>query len=808
MANGYKRLAIPLSGLDGLTRGWWVIEPESSNLSLEHSECRESPEGLPKGWKGLPSDEAGGAGRAPLQIMRRAGRDYIRLFETQPYEWSVEGLETPSDLALQSSLQNKGNWKHKRAESGSFRVVNHLGLADFSLRSAELLPLELNFEFISRKFDFDSEYRRLTEDIADFCQQLLLSWDAPTRLRFNADPEHTYKLLLEQFLFLKNFMTQDRLSRLLEAIGRNSHSQLIRETSWVPAAAARSGDYLSNPCGMLRDWRRKGGRRIPGEVQDVRKNDTHDTAPNRFIKFALAQFRQICADVCAQRWKEDGKASTLSLEAKEMLDQLDALLARRFFNEVGRMQRLPLDNQTLQKREGYREVLQAWLLTQAATTLNWKSRRDCYEGDTRDVATLYEYWIFIQLHRILQSIEGMRVIKGDPLENVDEFISEADGQLTINLQQGKQSRCAFEWTGCNALLHIDLHYERSFRRKRGATHSGSYSRTFKPDYTLSIYPRSYNCEAEAERDGKVAHLHFDAKYRAEEISSVFGSGDPTEEELSIEKRESKSEQTYKRGDLLKMHTYNDALQHTIGSYVLFPGTKTESAERIPKFYEIAPGVGALVMKPGSESCLETLRNFIVDVFEHQADAFTQYRYIQDTDFQTLQHRPEMLEEPGAAYSIARRDAPCVLLYIPRKNEEDFKKYGYAYCRVENIGSAEPLNLDLSIEVGSEFIPYGGARAEAKQTRGWRGKIRTARFVEKNEARRYLLEKYPETKALPESEECHYYLLFEFDTVRQFKVLNVGPLHKEAEAQSRYMAISCTWDEILSCGEPQSVLTLQ
>ena len=248
---------------------------------------------------------------------------------------------------------------------------------------------------------------------------------------------------------------------------------------------------------------------------------------------------------------------------------------------------------------------------------------------------------------------------------------------------------------------------------------------------------------------------------------------------------------------MKMHTYNDALRHTIGSYVLYPGTQTDSAETISKFHEISPGVGAIAMKPGNERCLEMLRTFIVDVLKHQADTYTQYRYIQDTDFQTLRYPPEMVRESCATYSIARRDAPCVLLYIHSKNEEDFRKHGYAYCRVKNIGNSEPLNLNLSIEVGSEFIPYGGARGEEKQTRAWRGKVRSARFIEKKEARDYLLKKYPESAALPENGD--YYLLFEFDSVTRFKVLNVGPLHRKAEARSRYMAISCTWDEILGNG---------
>jgi predicted component of viral defense system (DUF524 family) len=800
MELGYERLAIPLRNVNGTPFGCWVIEASRCNVSLNVDECVSLPSELPSDWRAKPWLNQN---EPPIRVVQRADQICIQLKETWGYEWSIESLTgntLPADLQIDSSLKSQ-NWKVRQNRCGEFKVVNHLGIAEFTIASNKLQPLTLTFEIIARKFDFETEYRQMTEDIADFCQQLLLNWEAPTTLSFKSDATNESKLLLEQFLFLRHFMNEDRLSRLLEAIDRNPHSKLIKESHWVPAGTARSNDYHSDPMRMLRGWQGEAGNRNATEVCDVRKRETHDTAPNQFIKFALSTFRQLCADVSAIRWKESGKVSSVGIEANEMMEALDALLARRFFNEVSRMQRLPLDNQTLQKREGYREVLQAWLLTQAAATLNWKGEQDCYSGSTRDVATLYEYWIFIKLHELLKSIDGMLPIEEESEAELESFISEENGQLTINLKSGKQSRSRFNWNGPHTKLKVDLHYERTFSYKKGATHSGSYSRRFRPDYTLSIYPAAYEKEAMAEKDGKVAHLHFDAKYRAEDITNVFGQTEISEEEISKEKCDIKVARTYKRGDLLKMHTYNDALRHTIGSYVLYPGTKTDSAERIPKFHELAPGVGALVMKPGNESCLNTLRNFIVDVFKHQADAFTQYRYIKDTNFQTLQYRPKMVGEPGAAYSIARRNAACVLLYIPKKNEDDFRKYGYAFCRIENIVSSKPLNLDLTIEVGSEFIPYGGARTDAKQTRGWRGKVRAARFVEKNEARRYLLEKYPETKALPESQGCHYYLLFEFDTVMQFKVLNIGPLHREAEAQSRYMAISCTWDEILNCGEP-------
>ena len=802
MSIGFERLAIPLRHTDGGEAGWWVIEPSSANLCQNPDECHATGGTLPTGWKGLISSCSSQDNPPSIEVVQHAGITCIRLLETQGYAWSVERGPEIMDGPVKSSLKNRHScsWQEKRGQSGSFKVINHLGLADFQLEAKGLLPLQIQFEFVSRKFDFDSEYRQLTEDIAKFCQQLLLSWNAPTHLRFNADPGEKHKLLLERFLFLKSFMTEDRLSRLLEAISRNPHSALIKESDWVPASLARSSDFMTDPCGMLRDWRQIQGRRIPGEVKNVRKSDTHDTAPNRFIKFSLAQFRQICVEVCEQQWTKNKKPSTLGMEANVMLDQLDALLSQRFFNEVGRMQRLPLDNQTLQKREGYREVLQAWLLTQAATSLNWEGEKDCYEGETRDVATLYEYWIFIKLHEVLDSIPGLREDSGNS-STPDKFISEADGQITINLKQGSYSRSTYIWEGMGTQLRIDLQYEKSFRNEQSATLSGSYSRTFRPDYTLSIYPAIYKNETNADAAGKLAHLHLDAKYRAEDITAVFGSRDTSDVEIFEEKLESKSERTYRRGDLLKMHTYNDALRHTIGSYVLYPGTKTEDAEKLPKFHEIAPGVGAMVMKPGNTECLDAMRRFLSELLNHQADMFSQYRYLSDTSYQTHTDAPEAIEESGNIYNIARKDAPCVLVYLKKEHSEEFKKLGFAYSRVSMQDASKPLNLDLSIEVGSEFIPYGGSRNEQKTTLGWRAKIRSVRFIERGELIKFIDTHYGSASGRPSNAD--HYVLYEFSDIGRFPAKKVNSLHSRRQSRSAFMAITCKWADILSSEDATS-----
>ena len=304
-------------------------------------------------------------------------------------------------VGITSSLENANqqrwsiNKRNGVIASGDFCVVNHLGFATLTLLDQHGEPLlELPLEFVSKKLDFDTEYRKMTEDIADFCKQLLLTWNAPTSLRFSADPTQPARLLLERFLFLRHFFTPERMGRLLEVIARNPHSMLRAEQEWKPASMARSSDFLSHPGKMLRSWSRQNGQPVPGEVLDVRKEDTHDTPPNQFVKFALAQFRQLCNEVVETL----GEESSVGVEAHELMQHFDAIMGKRFFRDISRLNRLPLDNQTLQKGEGYREVLRAWLLTEAAASLSWDGQEESYEGSTRDVATFYEYWIFIQLH--------------------------------------------------------------------------------------------------------------------------------------------------------------------------------------------------------------------------------------------------------------------------------------------------------------------------------------------------------------------------------------------------------------------------
>src|SRR5262249_34046088 len=154
----------------------------------------------------------------------------------------------------------------------------------------------------------------------------------------------------------------------LETIARRPHARLERELQWKPFATTDPAFLASEPVRRGRHWQRCGTRTVPAEMQAERKHESANTAPNRFVKFALLAFRELCDSVLQA--KRSGKPAfaaddAVSLEATSMLRSLDALLAKPQFDDVGNLGRIPFESTTLQRRAGYREILVAWLMLDA-----------------------------------------------------------------------------------------------------------------------------------------------------------------------------------------------------------------------------------------------------------------------------------------------------------------------------------------------------------------------------------------------------------------------------------------------------------
>lgn len=696
-----------------------------------------------------------------------SGVQPLVLFENTSYHWKLHGpvAVTLDPGQISSSLKpaldgpRKAEWTQTRlsgeAPGGVFKVVNYLGTAEVRITPA--LP-PLRFEIQSRKFDFHGEYSAMIEDIASRCQQLLLEWESPTSFNITRDPAAGSKILLEQFLFLRHVLGGQKLELYLEEIRRRPHVALATEHDWRPASAARSTRFAANPMKHGRAWHAEAPAGVfavdgltPGEILHERRFDTFDTPPNRFIQFALAAFRDVCEEVLAVFDKSRG---TAWLEACQMRDTLDVFLVQPFFADVSRLERLPLENQTLQKREGYRDILLAWLMLETASRIDWPGRDDAYDGTNRDAATLYEFWLYFILRDALLSRLGMRELRseGTPDRDAAHFVETSErGGPRLNLAQNKESISRFRWTAAGGEeLGVHLFYNRVFNPSKDPLGGGTYSRRFRPDFTIVFFPAEYleaakwsKAEQLAVEAGRIGYLHFDAKYRIEDLRKVFGGDDDAE--LAREGTETKATDTYRRGDLYKMHAYNDAIRRSAGSYVLYPGRDGEPRNDFPRYEEVIPGVGAFRMRPGDEErrevCEKALADFIGDVLNHHVNSFSRDYRIRHWTHKTLR------ETPAFKYGSDRlllwqgnrppADTQVFLGYVPLDEDpEEFRTRGVFYCHAieqcsnGNPGTATDLDCDpLRAEILGLY--------QNKQTVSWMAQVTDVRIVSASERAREL-----------------------------------------------------------------------
>ena len=305
----------------------------------------------------------------------------------------------------------------------------------------------------------------------------------------------------------------------------------------------------------------------------------------------------------------------MKAEASQTMERLYEHLDNQFFRQISQPTHMNMNSPVLQRKEGYREVLQAWLLFDLAAKLNWTGGDDVYDAGKKNVATLYEYWLFFKLLELVSEFFNLKPASKNDLVQID-----ADG-INLSLRQGKMRMVSGQQETFSRILNVAFYYNRTFNRvsdDHDPIHkAGSWTMTMRPDYTLSLWPGKIT-EQEAERQELVTHIHFDAKYRLDKVLlEDKDTGKDINEELAEEKQEQELK-IYKRGDLLKMHAYKDAIRRTSGAYVLYPGT--DKREPMRGFHEIVPGLGAFSIRPGHwQEDSVYLKQFLAEVKAHLMD---------------------------------------------------------------------------------------------------------------------------------------------------------------------------------------------
>jgi uncharacterized protein len=537
-------------------------------------------------------------------------------------------------------------------------------------------------------------------DIADEMTELVMERFAASEAQFEVDQTRDASTLYQRFAFLRSVITSDAFQNALAQILRRPH------VAWdVLLEPVRPGEPTKGGSHLLRQFSRPGARvpregaqagAVPLKLERQLTVATHDTTPNRFVKFAFQRWRQIVADI--QNALAAG-ARTPAIErglreTVQLLDHLENLLHHELFSEVGSLPRFPADNQVLQKREGYRDILRAYVELELAARLSWRPNAADYEAGQRDVATLYEYWAFIQLAKTIAALVGKTF-------DLAPLVQKRPDGLNVVLQSGVETVLSGAVQRLGRRMNVDLCFNRTFWP--GRNEYSSWTRPMRPDYSLVI--RAADDEP-AFMEPVI--LHFDAKYRVSFLRELFGSDeDRADNEEDRSTPEKLARGGVMRADLLKMHAYRDAIRRSAGAFVLYPGGDSHVEQpTFPEYEELLPGLGAFVLRPtstGDVAGTDVLRGFLNEVLNHVAGRLTQHergRYWLEEVYGVS--RPTV--EPGTSASSLEphADTSVLLGFVKSQAHWDWikRRKTYNVRTVDRVGgvarTADLMNSQLAL----------------------------------------------------------------------------------------------------------------
>ena len=565
------------------------------------------------------------------------GESRWQLVEGEEYEYAFEGDYhfKEHELVRPSKSSHSRGW----IKTGVYVGCLTIKVVD----AAENEIGEVEFEVRSVKVDYRTDYKTMLHDITSHFTDLVMMQGAPVTQRFEVDPNENSNTLYQQFAFMKSLVDSEEFEEALNKIlynpihkwtgttiekdicsvkrlGRQEIRQIASSKNRLPLGEGTTiGDCINS---------------VPRRLSVSYKKDTVDVTENRFVKFVLQSFSSFCSTI--QQCKN--ASPRLKTEAEMTANKLTGWLGRSFFLNVSNLQTMTLNSPALQRKEGYREVLQAWMMSKLAAQITWKGGDNVYQAGKRNVAALYEYWVFFKLLDIVKQTFLLELTE----EDEKKLVKTDQDRINLELKQGHMKMIGGQFHEASRTLNVRLYHNRTFSTSDQLDKSGSWTTAMRPDYTLSIWPGNIE-EAEAEEQDLIVHIHFDAKYKLNRI--LLNEKEPDEthtfEDEDQEKRE-EEKGIYKRVDLLKMHAYKDAIRRTSGAYILYPGSENK---KLLGFHEVLPGLGAFCLSPNSiEKNSKEIEHFLRDILAHMLNRASQRERISYHTYEIYNSKPSVLCE--------------------------------------------------------------------------------------------------------------------------------------------------------------------
>lgn len=578
-------------------------------------------------------------------------------FDNADYPIWIEFKDYVKDAQFGSILQNDNDRFSFRRNilAGFINYKNEIGRSEIQIIykvDKETRAFRFGFEVLSTKLDYHEHWRIIVEDIEREYRMLSLDYMRRTFHGFSPDQNGEHPDIVWWSVFEGE---QQKFIKACKSIIDRPRHRLHGEEVYLRADQLKQTPH--NIENRLAEHRKEPAYLYRVE-QHILSNDTQE---NRFLKFALHQISKRYEDL-RQRIEAIKTASgTMKSAMLATSETLKRLQHHPFFRTIGRFKGISQESMVLQKATGYSQVYRTWNLLRRAYSLN----DGLYRLQTKDIATLYEIWCFIEVSHI---VKAQLHLDDEDVEHRNRM--EMNGIFSWELGKGEHSRILFRKDGVE-LAELVYNPKNADKENDNVGMKDLVVPTVpqKPDIVLQL------TKNDLQQGMKMTYL-FDAKYRIE--GKDKGVDVPPEDAINQMHR-------YRDAIYYKDYDANALKKEVIGGYILFPGDGEPNDVAVSKFYKTIKevNIGAFPLRPKDVENRKLLENFIDEL-------------IHTKSYETIAH---VIPQKGAYVEVGNR----VLIGLVKEDNRLFQAFMDGTATLYYSGKQFPTTIAL--QDLHFFMPY-------------------------------------------------------------------------------------------------------
>jgi predicted component of viral defense system (DUF524 family) len=578
-------------------------------------------------------------------------------FDNADYPIWIEFKDYVKNAQFGSILQNDNDRFSFRRHilAGFINYKNEIGRSEIQIIykvDKETRAFRFGFEVLSTKLDYHEHWRTIVEDIEREYRMLSLDYMRRTFHGFSPDQNGEHPDIVWWSVFEGE---QQKFIKACKSIIDRPRHRLHGEEVYLRADKLKQTPH--NIENRLAEHRKEPAYLYRVE-QHILSNDTQE---NRFLKFALHQISKRYEDLRQRIEAVKTASGTMKSTMLATSETLKRLQHHPFFRTIGRFKGISQESMVLQKATGYSQVYRTWNLLRRAYSLN----DGLYRLQTKDIATLYEIWCFIEVSHI---VKAQLHLDDEDVEHRNRM--EMNGIFSWELGKGEHSRILFRKDGVE-LAELVYNPKNADKENDNVGMKDLVVPTVpqKPDIVLQL------TKNDLQQGMKMTYL-FDAKYRID--GKDKGVDVPPEDAINQMHR-------YRDAIYYKDYDANALKKEVIGGYILFPGDGEPNDVAVSKFYKTIKevNIGAFPLRPKDVENRKLLENFIDEL-------------IHTKSYETIAH---VIPQKGAYVEVGNR----VLIGLVKEDNRLFQAFMDGTATLYYSGKQFPTTIAL--QDLHFFMPY-------------------------------------------------------------------------------------------------------